>query len=78
MALLVVVAVARFGFTYLRRYRGGRVGLEVQYDLGNAMHDHLQTMDLDKPRPDPNRSTRRQGELRLRQRGLPGEPVRAD
>jgi len=47
VALLVVVAVARFGFTYLRRYRGGRVGLEVQYDLRNAMHDHLQTMDLD-------------------------------
>jgi ATP-binding cassette subfamily B protein len=47
LALLVVVAVARFGFTYLRRYRGGRVGLEVQYDLRNAMHDHLQTMDLD-------------------------------
>ncbi|MDQ2883492.1 MAG: ABC transporter ATP-binding protein/permease, partial [Actinomycetota bacterium] len=45
--LLVGVAVARFGFTYLRRYRGSRVGLEVQYDLRNAMHDHLQTMDLD-------------------------------
>ncbi|MGH3783590.1 MAG: ABC transporter ATP-binding protein, partial [Pseudonocardiaceae bacterium] len=47
LTLLVGVAVARFGFTYLRRYRGGRVGLEVQYDLRNAMHDHLQTMDLD-------------------------------
>ncbi|HEX4102104.1 MAG TPA: ABC transporter ATP-binding protein [Pseudonocardiaceae bacterium] len=46
LTLLVVVGVARFGFTYLRRYRGGRVGLEVQYDLRNAMHDHLQTMDL--------------------------------
>ena len=47
LAVLIAVAVARFGFTYLRRYRGGRVGLEVQYDLRNAMHDHLQTMDLD-------------------------------
>ena len=47
LALLVVVAVATFGFTYLRRYRGGQVGLQVQYDLRNAMHDHLQAMDLD-------------------------------
>ncbi|HET9116712.1 MAG TPA: ABC transporter ATP-binding protein, partial [Pseudonocardiaceae bacterium] len=34
-------------FTYLRRYRGGQVGLQVQYDLRNAMHDHLQAMDQD-------------------------------
>ena len=47
LALLVGVAVATFGFTYLRRYRGGQVGLQVQYDLRNAMHDHLQAMDLD-------------------------------
>ncbi|MGH3854384.1 MAG: ABC transporter ATP-binding protein [Pseudonocardiaceae bacterium] len=47
LVLLIVVALASFGFTYLRRYHGGRVGLEVQYDLRNAMHDHLQTMDLD-------------------------------
>ncbi|HEY4020983.1 MAG TPA: ABC transporter ATP-binding protein [Pseudonocardiaceae bacterium] len=46
LLLLVAVAVASFGFTYLRRYRGSRVGLEVQYDLRNEMHDHLQTMDL--------------------------------
>jgi ATP-binding cassette subfamily B protein len=46
LLLLVAVAVASFGFTYLRRYRGGRVGLAVQYDLRNEMHDHLQTMDL--------------------------------
>lgn len=46
LALLVVVALASFGFTYLRRYHGGRVGLAVQYDLRNAMHDHLHTMDL--------------------------------
>ncbi|BEP16418.1 ABC transporter ATP-binding protein [Acidothermaceae bacterium B102] len=44
---LLGAALAGFGFAYLRRYRGGRVALEVQYDLRNAMHDHLQTMDLD-------------------------------
>jgi ATP-binding cassette subfamily B protein len=47
LALLIGVAVASFGLAYLRRYRGGQVGLQVQYDLGNAMHDHLQAMDLD-------------------------------
>jgi ATP-binding cassette subfamily B protein len=47
LVLLVVIGAAGFGFAYLRRYRGGRVGLEVQYDLRNAMHDHLQAMDLD-------------------------------
>jgi ATP-binding cassette subfamily B protein len=46
LVLLVVLAVATFGFTYLRRYRGGRVALEVQNDLRNDMHDHLQAMDF--------------------------------
>jgi ATP-binding cassette subfamily B protein len=47
LVLLIVVGLATFGFSYIRRYRGGRVGLAVQYDLRNAMHDHLQTMDAD-------------------------------
>ncbi|HEX5404488.1 MAG TPA: ABC transporter ATP-binding protein [Pseudonocardiaceae bacterium] len=47
LVLLVVIGLATFGFSYIRRYRGGRVGLAVQYDLRNAMHDHLQTMDAD-------------------------------
>jgi ATP-binding cassette subfamily B protein len=46
LILLVVLAIATFGFTYLRRYRGGRVALEVQNDLRNDMHDHLQAMDF--------------------------------
>jgi ATP-binding cassette, subfamily B, bacterial len=46
LVLLVALATAGFGFAYLRRYRGGRVALEVQYDLRNAMHDHLQAMDF--------------------------------
>jgi ATP-binding cassette subfamily B protein len=44
---LIAVGALTFGFAYVRRYRGGRVGLAVQYDLRNAMHDHLQTMDLE-------------------------------
>ncbi len=47
LALLVALAVATFGFAYLRRYRGGKVALEVQNDLRNDMHDHLQSMDFE-------------------------------
>ncbi|MCU1526238.1 MAG: transporter ATP-binding protein, partial [Frondihabitans sp.] len=46
LILLIALAAATFGFTYLRRYRGGRVALEVQNDLRNDMHDHLQRMDF--------------------------------
>ena len=46
LVLLVVLALATFGFSYLRRYRGGRVGLEVQNDLRNDMQAHLQSMDF--------------------------------
>jgi ATP-binding cassette, subfamily B, bacterial len=47
LLLLLAAAVASFGFAYVRRYRGGRVALAVQYDLRNAMHDHLLVLDQD-------------------------------
>ncbi|MDA8297340.1 MAG: ABC transporter ATP-binding protein [Actinomycetota bacterium] len=47
LVALVALALAAFGFAYLRRYRGGRVALSVQYDLRNAMHDHLLAMDAE-------------------------------
>ncbi len=47
LTLLVALAAAGFAFAYVRRYRGGRVALEVQYDLRNDMHDHLQALDFD-------------------------------
>jgi ATP-binding cassette, subfamily B, bacterial len=47
LVLLVALAAASFAFAYIRRYRGGRVALQVQYDLRNAMHDHLQALDFD-------------------------------
>jgi len=47
LVLLVVLAVVSFGAAHLRRYRGGRMALHVQYDLRNAMHDHLQSMDFE-------------------------------
>jgi ATP-binding cassette, subfamily B, bacterial len=46
LTLLVLLAAGGLAFAFLRRYRGGRVALAVQYDLRNAMHDHLQAMDF--------------------------------
>jgi ATP-binding cassette subfamily B protein len=46
LVVLVLLAGGSFGFAYTRRYLGGRVAQSVQYDLRNAMHDHLQTMDF--------------------------------
>src|ERR1700744_5404017 len=45
LLLLKLLSLLGFGASYLRRYRGGQVALGVQYDLRNAMHDHLQLMD---------------------------------
>jgi ATP-binding cassette subfamily B protein len=46
LVALLVIAVAVFALAYVRRYRGGQLGLAVQYDLRNAMHDHLLGLDL--------------------------------
>jgi len=46
LVLLVALAALTFAFAYQRRYRGGKVALEVQNDLRNDMHDHLQKMDF--------------------------------
>ena len=46
LLVLLALAGATFGFAYLRRYRGGRVALSVQYDLRNDMQAHLQAMDF--------------------------------
>jgi ATP-binding cassette subfamily B protein len=46
LTVLGALAVAAFAAAYLRRYHGGRVGIEVQYDLRNDMQQHLQEMDL--------------------------------
>ncbi len=47
LVLLVGLSAASFGFAYVRRYRGGKMALAVQYDLRCAMHDHLLEMDFD-------------------------------
>jgi ATP-binding cassette, subfamily B, bacterial len=46
LTALLVLAAAGFGFAHLRRFRGSRVALAVQYDLRNAMHTKLQRMDF--------------------------------
>jgi ATP-binding cassette subfamily B protein len=43
---LVAVAAGAFLAAHLRRYRGGKVALKVQYDLRNEMQAHLQQMDF--------------------------------
>jgi ATP-binding cassette, subfamily B, bacterial len=43
---LVLVGAGAFLGAHLRRYRGGKVALGVQYDLRNEMQAHLQRMDF--------------------------------
>jgi ATP-binding cassette subfamily B protein len=46
LTLLVVFGVANFVSGYVRRYFGGRVSLDVQYDLRNAIYERLQRLDF--------------------------------
>jgi len=46
IVLLVLGAVITFGAAYVRRFVGGRVGLDVQFDLRNAIYDQLQRLDF--------------------------------
>ena len=46
LALLVGLGVVTFAAAYLRRYRGGRVALDIQYALRNAMYEHLHKLDF--------------------------------
>jgi ATP-binding cassette, subfamily B, bacterial len=46
LALLAAAAVISFGSAYVRRFIGGRVSLDVQYDLRNAIYDQLQRLDF--------------------------------
>jgi ATP-binding cassette subfamily B protein len=43
---LVVIALISFVSAYLRRWLGGRVSLDVQYDLRNAVYERLQRLDF--------------------------------
>ncbi|GAA2469735.1 ABC transporter ATP-binding protein [Streptomyces thermolineatus] len=43
--LLIAAALAVYGLTYLRRYYGGRLALDVQHDLRTAMFRSLTRLD---------------------------------
>ena len=46
LAALLALGVVTFVGAYFRRYRGGRVALDVQYDLRNDMQARLQGLDF--------------------------------
>ena len=44
--MLVGLAAVNFLFQYIRRYSGGRYGIDVQNDLRNALFERLQRLDF--------------------------------
>jgi ATP-binding cassette subfamily B protein len=46
LALLMMAGAVRFGAAYVRRFIGGRVSLDVQYDIRNTVYDQLQRLDF--------------------------------
>jgi ATP-binding cassette subfamily B protein len=46
LVLLVLCGVFSFVAAYIRRFYGGRVSLDVQFDLRNAVYERLQRLDF--------------------------------
>ena len=46
LGALIGIGAVTFLAAHLRRYQGGRVALDVQYDLRNAMYDRLMELDF--------------------------------
>ncbi len=46
LGILALAAVVTFVAAHIRRYVGGRVSLDVQYDLRNAIYTQLQRLDF--------------------------------
>ncbi len=46
LALLVAAGLFRFGAAHLRRFVGGRVALDLQFDLRNDIYERLQRLDF--------------------------------
>jgi ATP-binding cassette subfamily B protein len=46
LVLLVLAGLFSFGAAYVRRFVGGRVSLDVQFDLRNAVYERLQRLDF--------------------------------
>ncbi len=43
---LAAAGTVRFGAAYIRRFIGGRVSLDVQFDIRNTIYDQLQRLDF--------------------------------
>ena len=46
LILMIAMGVATFIFAYFRRFRGGRIALDVQHDLRTAIFAQLQRLDF--------------------------------
>ena len=46
LTLMIALGLARFIFAYNRRYRGGRIALDVQHDLRTSVFRQLQQLDF--------------------------------
>ncbi|MFN8025867.1 MAG: ABC transporter ATP-binding protein [Acidimicrobiia bacterium] len=46
LVLLVGLGVVNFGLAYVRRFVGGRFGIDVQHDLRTTIFEHLQRLDF--------------------------------
>jgi ATP-binding cassette subfamily B protein len=46
LLVLVGLGVFRFGIGFVRRYFGSKVGVAVDFDLRNAIYDHLMRLDF--------------------------------
>src|SRR5436305_2054975 len=46
LGLLLGAGLVSFGAAYIRRFRGGRVALDVQFDLRTAVFERLQRLDF--------------------------------
>lgn len=46
LTLLVALGLIRFGLAFVRRYAGGRVSLDVAFDLRNSIFDQVQRLDF--------------------------------
>jgi ATP-binding cassette subfamily B protein len=46
LALMILMGVFTFIFAYFRRFRGGRIALDVQHDLRTAVFRQLQRLDF--------------------------------
>ena len=62
--LLLVAAAVNFGGIYLRRYRGGRLSLDVQHDLRTELFDRAVPAGRHAPGRDPHRAAGRPVHLR--------------